>query len=122
MFVSWYARQVLTMGNSIASAGGSPLPEYEVYAIRYATRPGRRAEHFVGGDPHDGDMPMDYFIWLIKGADRSIVVDTGFTSDMATKRRRTFLRCPVDTLRALGVAPESVADVIITHLHYDLSL
>lgn len=26
---------------------------YEVYAIRYAKRAGRRPEHFVGGDSHD---------------------------------------------------------------------
>jgi len=29
------------------------LPEYEVYAIRYATREARRPNHFIGGDPHD---------------------------------------------------------------------
>ena len=38
------------------------LPEYEVYALRYATRGARRAEHFIGGDPHDAEMPMDYFV------------------------------------------------------------
>jgi glyoxylase-like metal-dependent hydrolase (beta-lactamase superfamily II) len=107
------------MSNSTPSVNTSAIADYEVFAIRYATRPGRRAEHFVGGDAHDGDMPMDYFIWLIKGNGRTIVVDTGFTSHMAQQRRRTFLRCPADTLREFGVAPESVDDVIITHLHYD---
>ena len=34
--------------------------EYELFAIRYATREARRSEHFIGGDPHDGPMPMDY--------------------------------------------------------------
>jgi hypothetical protein len=55
------------------------LPEYEVYALRYATRGARRAEHFIGGDPHDAEMPMDYFVWAIRGAGRAFVVDTGFT-------------------------------------------
>ena len=40
------------------------LPEYELYAIRYAERDARRADHFIGGDPHDGPMPMDYFVWV----------------------------------------------------------
>ena len=44
------------------------LPEYELFAIRYATREARRADHFIGGDPHDGPMPMDYFVWVAKGA------------------------------------------------------
>ena len=41
------------------------LPAYEVFALRYATREARRHEHFIGGDPHDGPMPMDYFVCLI---------------------------------------------------------
>jgi glyoxylase-like metal-dependent hydrolase (beta-lactamase superfamily II) len=95
------------------------LPEYEVYALRYATREARRSEHFIGGDPHDGPMPMDYFLWLIRGAGRIVVVDSGFTAEIAAQRGRTFLRCPVDTLRLLGVEAEAVADVVLTHLHYD---
>jgi glyoxylase-like metal-dependent hydrolase (beta-lactamase superfamily II) len=95
------------------------LPEYEVYAIRYATREARRPDHFIGGDPHDVPMPMDYFTWLIRGADRVYVVDTGFTAEVAAQRKRTHLRCPAESLKLLGIAPESVKDVILTHLHYD---
>ena len=40
--------------------------EYELFAIRYATRDARRSDHFIGGDPHDGPMPMDYFMWVAK--------------------------------------------------------
>lgn len=36
--------------------------EYELCAIRYATRDAQRSEHFIGGDPHDGPMPMNYFM------------------------------------------------------------
>jgi glyoxylase-like metal-dependent hydrolase (beta-lactamase superfamily II) len=95
------------------------LPQYEVFAIRYATREARRADHFIGGDPHDAPMPMDYFTWLVLGEGRRIVVDTGFTEEVALQRKRRFLRCPVETLRLLGVAPEAVEDVVLTHLHYD---
>ncbi len=94
-------------------------PTFEVFAIRYAHREARRAEHFIGGDPHDGPMPMDYYVWLIRGPDRAIVVDLGFTAETALQRRREFLRCPVDTLRLLDVDPDAVHDVILTHLHYD---
>ena len=95
------------------------LPHYEIYAIRYATRNARRGDHFIGGDPHDAPMPMDYFTWLIRNDERAVVVDTGFTEEIGTKRGRTFLRCPAGTLSLLGVAPESVGDVVLTHLHYD---
>lgn len=95
------------------------LPIYEVFAIRYATREGRRANMFIGGDPHDGPMAMDYFVWVAIGPDRSFVIDTGFSAEVAAKREREFLRCPIASLSLLGVDPAAVQDVILTHLHYD---
>ena len=47
------------------------LPEYELYAIRYAERDARRSDHFIGGDPHDGPMPMDYFVWVAAASSRA---------------------------------------------------
>lgn len=92
---------------------------YEVYAIRYGTRDARRHEHFVFRDAHDGPMPMDYYVWAIKGSDQTIVVDTGYNRQDGEGRGRRFLRCPTDGLRAVGIDADTVTDVIITHLHYD---
>ena len=82
------------------------LPVYELYAIRYARRDANRIEHFIGGDPHDGPMPMDYFVWLARCGDHNVVIDTGFTEPVATRRGREFLHCPIDILAALGVAAD----------------
>jgi glyoxylase-like metal-dependent hydrolase (beta-lactamase superfamily II) len=95
------------------------LPHYELFAIRYATREARRADHFIGGDPHDGPMPMDYFVWVAKGPERAFVIDCGFTAETANKRKRTFLRDPIDALKLIGLDADTVRDVILTHLHYD---
>ena len=95
------------------------VPIYDLYAIRYATRDGKRADHFIGGDPHDAAMPMDYYVWAAVGAERSVVIDSGFTAEVAARRRRTFLRCPIDALKLIGVDAEAVTDVVLTHLHYD---
>jgi glyoxylase-like metal-dependent hydrolase (beta-lactamase superfamily II) len=92
---------------------------YEVFAVRYATRPAMRRDHFVGGDPHDDQMPMDYFVWLIRNDHRTYVVDTGFHADMAKKRQREYVRSPREGLALLGVDSHEVTDVILTHLHYD---
>lgn len=94
-------------------------PEYEVFAVRYGTRDARRHEHFVFRDAHDGPMPMDYFVWAIVGAGRTVVVDTGYAKEEGEGRGRQFLRCPTDGLRAVGVDAKAVTDVIITHMHYD---
>src|SRR2546421_291829 len=79
------------------------LPEYEVFALRYATRDALRRDHFIGGDPHDGPMPMDYFVWAAVGPAGAYVIDTGFTTEMAKERKRTFLRCPTHSLALLGI-------------------
>jgi glyoxylase-like metal-dependent hydrolase (beta-lactamase superfamily II) len=92
---------------------------YEVYAIKYARHMRRASENFIGGDPHDGPMPLDYFVWLLRGQGREIVVDTGFSAAMARKRAREHLRCPTEGLRLLGVDAREVKDVVVTHLHYD---
>jgi glyoxylase-like metal-dependent hydrolase (beta-lactamase superfamily II) len=94
-------------------------PEYEVFALRYGTREARRHEHFIGGDPHDGPMPMDYFVWLAKNADRAVVIDIGFTAESGGKRGRALLRDPIDSPTLLGVSATDVQDVILTHMHYD---
>jgi glyoxylase-like metal-dependent hydrolase (beta-lactamase superfamily II) len=93
--------------------------DYELFAIRYATRDARRAAHFIGGDPHDGPMPMDYFVWVASGGGKTFMIDTGFNAEVSARRQRTFLRCPVESLRLLGIDPDTVEDVILTHLHYD---
>src|SRR5947207_2276479 len=95
------------------------MSQYEIYAIKYAHHARRAAENFIGGDPHDGPMPLDYFVWLVRGSGRELLVDTGFSAAMATKRGRQHLRCPTEGLRLLGVEARDVADVVITHLHYD---
>jgi glyoxylase-like metal-dependent hydrolase (beta-lactamase superfamily II) len=92
---------------------------YEVFAVKYAHHERRASANFIGGDPHDGPMPLDFFVWLIRGATHSVVVDLGFNAATAASRKRELLRNPVEGLRLIGVDAASVEDVIITHLHYD---
>ncbi len=97
----------------------SPTSTYELYAIKYGHHERRASENFIGGDPHDGPMPLDFYVWLARGADRSFVIDTGWDPEVAKKRDRRHLRSPVEGLRLLGVDAAAARDVIITHLHYD---
>lgn len=96
-----------------------PVPTYEVFALKYAERDARRPDHFVGGDPHDVPMPMDYFIWVIRNEERLVLVDTGFDEPMAVKRGRRLLRTPKAALALLGVKAEAVRTAVITHMHND---
>lgn len=96
------------------------MSRWEAYALRYAVHERRAFENFIRPpDPHDAPMPMDYFIWVLRHGARVIVVDTGFTPEGGARRGRTLVRPVEAALRQLGVAPETVEDVVITHLHYD---
>ena len=97
----------------------SPYAPYELYAIRYATARRTKAEVFIGADPHEGTVAMDYYIWVARNAEHTVVIDTGFDEEAAARRKRQFLRAPADGLRLLGVECAVVKHVIITHLHYD---
>jgi glyoxylase-like metal-dependent hydrolase (beta-lactamase superfamily II) len=92
---------------------------HEVYAVRYAHHDRQSSENFIGGDPHNVLQPLDYYIWLIKGAHGSFVVDSGFDGAMAKRRGRHITKPAGEGLKALGVDPSAIKDVIVTHLHYD---
>jgi len=94
--------------------------EWQIYAVRYARHDRAARENFMAGDPHDDSpMPLDYYVWAVKSPGRTFVIDTGFDEPMARKRGRTFLKSPGEGLKAIGIDPAKVEDVIITHMHYD---
>ncbi len=97
----------------------SALEPFEVFAIRYARVERKTSENFIGGDPHEAGMPMDYFVWLARSKSKTWVIDTGFNQQAADKRQREFLRSPAEGLKLLGVDAALAEDVIITHMHYD---
>jgi glyoxylase-like metal-dependent hydrolase (beta-lactamase superfamily II) len=92
---------------------------HEVYAVRYAHHDRKAHENYIGGDPHDILQPLAYFVWVVRGSHGTFVVDTGFDAAMAATRGRVMLKPIGEGLAALGVDPDSVRDIVISHLHYD---
>lgn len=96
------------------------VPQYEVYALEYAYFADRMAsENFIGGDLHEGAMPLAYYVWLVRGHGRTILVDTGFNEAAGLARRRHMSIAPEQALSRMGVVSDMVTDVVVTHLHYD---
>jgi glyoxylase-like metal-dependent hydrolase (beta-lactamase superfamily II) len=93
---------------------------YEILAVKYAEKLDRiRADNFIMADDHAAPGPMDYFIWVIRNAERTLVVDTGFDHAEAKKRARAIIRTPAEALATLGIDASTINEVVITHLHYD---
>jgi glyoxylase-like metal-dependent hydrolase (beta-lactamase superfamily II) len=94
---------------------------HEIFAVRYGHHPRPASENFIGGDAHDVNMPLDYFVWAIVSPSGTIIVDTGFDEKVGTRRGRTTVKPVRDGLAAIGIDPDTVETVIMSHLHYDHS-
>ncbi len=93
---------------------------WEVHAVKYADRNARtRADSFIFDDNHDAPHAMDYFMWVLRSGDQTILVDTGYDGAEAALRDRPIRIDPAEALAPLGLTPEGITKLIVTHLHYD---
>ncbi|MCX7318130.1 MAG: N-acyl homoserine lactonase family protein, partial [Hyphomicrobiales bacterium] len=93
-------------------------PVYEIFAIRYATMTARTpAMNYLSPDPHETTAAdLDYFVWLIRGGGRDILVDTGFNEAASLQRKRTLAVNPADALAQFGVVEFHAWGSHLTHL------
>lgn len=93
---------------------------YEVLAVKYGEHMNRtRIDNFMSADDHAAPMPLDYFVFVIRNAWRTILVDTGFDRAEAKKRGRVITAEPREALSRLGIDADRLDTVVISHLHYD---
>jgi glyoxylase-like metal-dependent hydrolase (beta-lactamase superfamily II) len=110
------------MGVSCGRSGPPTSEQYEVLAVRYGTRQASDAEVFLNYHAYrepDRPLGMDYFFWIARNPARTIIVDTGFSRAGGAARGRTMLLDTVPALAAAGLTPTDVAQVVLTHAHYD---
>ena len=100
---------------------GAAQPAWSVYAIRYATLPAFPVSALVAGADTTRTLDIAMMFWLLQGpGGRRVLVDAGFY-------RQKFLDSwkiadyakPSEALERFGVSPDSVTDVIISHVHWD---
>lgn len=100
----------------------SSLPEFEIYAIRYAKQDLRDEGHmFLAGRHGTMVQGLDFFTYALKGGGRNWIVDTGMTEVQARRMGRDydFLCRPSQALARIGIDAATEPDVILTHAHFD---
>ena len=103
-----------------ARPAARPAPVYEVYAIEYAKFAGFPASALILGADSTRKFDLSMMVWLIKGEGRVILVDAGFyRKEFLDSWKVTDYRKPSDAVKAFGVKPEDVTDIIISHMHWD---
>ena len=95
-------------------------PVYEVYAIRYATLPDFPVADLVSGADKNRRLDLAMMIWLVRGGGHTVLVDSGFYHERFFKdyKMKDFIK-PSEAVAKLGLKPEDVTDIVITHMHWD---
>jgi len=102
------------------AARGQSKPEYEIYALRYATVPSYPVAELVTGADPARKLDIAMMIWLVRGGGRTVLFDSGFYREHFFKEWQvTGYVKPSEAIGKLGVKPEDVTDVIISHMHWD---
>jgi len=93
----------------------------EVYAIRYGTLRDFPLAALVAGADTARRVDVALTVWLVRRADgRNVLVDAGFYRDkFMTRWKPADYRKPSDAVRAAGLRPEEITDVIVSHVHWD---
>ncbi len=101
-------------------AADTPKPQYEVYAIKYAELPGFPVAELVAGADQSRKMDIAMIVWLVRGIGRNVLIDTGFYRPQFFRewKVRDFVKTS-DAIGKLGLKPEDITDVIVTHMHWD---
>lgn len=104
----------------IASVLLAAAINYEVYAVRYATIPDFPVAGLVEGADKTQKTDIAMMVWLVRGGGHNILVDTGFYRPQFFKSWKVndFVR-PDEAVARLGVKPEEITDVVLTHAHWD---
>lgn len=110
------------LASALVRAGEAPA--YEAYAVRFATLPGCPLANLVKGADPKRKIDLAMTLWVLRAPGcRTILVDAGFYRKEILKSygvdaHADFTR-PDQALERLGIKPDEVTDVILTHMHSD---
>lgn len=98
--------------------------QYELYVIEYARSKDQPVASLLLGVYDRGTVDLPFSFVLARNSERTVLIDTGFMREgngevMAKKFGIPDWISPLDQLASLGVRPEDVTDIVLTHAHYD---
>jgi len=90
----------------------------ELYAVQYGTS--TFAPNFVFYKTKmKKPVPFAWLFYVVKYKNRVILFDTGFQREKLRKIFKVTLTKPLELLKKMGISPEMVTDVVLTHRHFD---
>lgn len=103
-----------------AVLAAQPKPDYEVYAVRYATIKDFSVSGLVAGADRARKMDIGMYVWLVKGGGHNVLFDCGFYRDAFMRQwHPAEYQKPSDAIRNAGLAADDITDIVISHIHWD---
>jgi len=97
----------------------SSQPGYEIYAVKYAGPVPRSGAHLRWQKDWDKKASGNYYNWVIRNKQTTILVDTGCTPESAHQKGLRHYINPARILPGISIDPKEIEWVILTHLHWD---
>ena len=91
---------------------------YEVYALKYGERDTTACQFFYREPSHE-PVTLHFYVWLILGGPHPVLVDAGCREADAAERAVRNYVSPAALVARLGVRPEEIPIVLVSHLHWD---
>ena len=108
--------------SAVAGRTTGQLPAYEVFAVRFAHVPYAEAS-LVAGVPRGPMVDIAFTVWPIRNPATGgvVLVDAGFYRDkfIQSWKPQDYMRPSAALSASLGISPEQVTDIVITHSHWD---
>jgi glyoxylase-like metal-dependent hydrolase (beta-lactamase superfamily II) len=90
--------------------------------VKYAERTAVKSRVFDDYAQHglpDGELTMDYNYWIVRDGDTVILLDTGYDVTEGEWLGEQGVTDVPETLSVLGIRPEEVSLVVLSHYHFD---
>ena len=118
--LAWLAMTAVCLGIAGAQTAPAAKPVYTIEAIRYATVPGFPVSGLIAGADKTRRIDIAMIYWLVRGEGHTILVDSGFYRPQFFKTWNVKdFSMPAEALGRIGVKPEDITDVVLTHMHWD---
>lgn len=102
-------------------SSSTAVPRYQVFAVRFATLSRFRLRGLISGADSSRRIDAPVMVWALRDpTGRTILFDTGFhRQKFIDQWKPANFVTPDVALRRAGIDPATVADVVLSHIHWD---
>jgi glyoxylase-like metal-dependent hydrolase (beta-lactamase superfamily II) len=115
--------KITTAVAALALFGSQASAQYEIYGVQFAGLNGFPMNALVLHADSTRKQNLAFIVWALRptgDAHRTVLFDAGFYRDKFVKAWKPtgFVR-PSEAIAKIGLTPDAVTDIIISHVHWD---